>query len=234
LPIIHAKFFSVKFFKEVFFMNYLIFLSAAAALFALYKFLPNRKIFLYFCATFWIIFCISAFVQSQRNEAETVSRAQIEETLQQQQIFSEWYADYQKEIDHLDRNWQLFYSIIANLKTAEIYELSTYEQFSELELDALDEQKNIQAMQVPKNLNQEYAELILEIIKKTQSYVDAQTKTISAVRMAADPEHFKDLKILNRVIKDIIIRQAPAGLFTATEIAAIREMLTVPGKGVEQ
>jgi len=234
LPIIHAKFFSVKFFKEVFFMNYLIFLSAAAALFALYKFLPNRKIFLYFCATFWIIFCISAFVQSQRNEAETVSRAQIEETLQQQQIFSEWYADYQKEIDHLDRNWQLFYSIIANLKTAEIYELSTYEQFSELELDALDEQKNIQALQVPKNLNQEYAELILEIIKKTQSYVDAQTKTISAVRMAADPEHFKDLKILNRVIKDIIIRQAPAGLFTATEIAAIREMLTVPGEGVEQ
>ena len=215
-------------------MNYLIFLSAAAALFALYKFLPNRKIFLYFCATFWIIFCISAFVQSQRNEAETVSRAQIEETLQQQQIFSEWYADYQKEIDHLDRNWQLFYSIIANLKTAEIYELSTYEQFSELELDALDEQKNIQALQVPKNLNQEYAELILEIIKKTQSYVDAQTKTISAVRMAADPEHFKDLKILNRVIKDIIIRQAPAGLFTATEIAAIREMLTVPGEGVEQ
>lgn len=215
-------------------MNYLIFLSAAAALFALYKFLPNRKIFLYFCATFWIIFCISAFVQSQRNEAETVSRAQIEETLQQQQIFSEWYADYQKEIDHLDRNWQLFYSIIANLKTAEIYELSTYEQFSELELDALDEQKNIQALQVPKNLNQEYSELILEIIKKTQSYVDAQTKTISAVRMAADPEHFKDLKILNRVIKDIIIRQAPAGLFTATEIAAIREMLTVPGEGVEQ
>lgn len=215
-------------------MNYLIFLSAAAALFALYKFLPNRKIFLYFCATFWIIFCISAFVQSQRNEAETVSRAQIEETLQQQQIFSEWYADYQKEIDHLDRNWQLFYSIIANLKTAEIYELSTYEQFSELELDALDEQKNIQALQVPKNLNAEYAALLSEIIKKTQSYVDAQTKTISAVRMAADPEHFKDLKILNRVIKDIIIRQAPAGLFTATEIAAIREMLTVPGEGVEQ
>lgn len=215
-------------------MKYLIFLSAAAALFALYKFLPNRKIFLYFCATFWIIFCISAFVQSQRNEAETVSRAQIEETLQQQQIFSEWYADYQKEIDHLDRNWQLFYSIIANLKTAEIYELSTYEQFSELELDALDEQKNIQALQVPKNLNAEYAALLSEIIKKTQSYVDAQTKTISAVRMAADPEHFRDLKNLNRVIKDITIRQAPAGLFTATEIAAIREMLTVPGEGVEQ
>ena len=215
-------------------MVYFILVSAAAALIALYKFLPNRRIFIYFCATLWLVFCISAFIQMQRNESETVSRAQIEDIRRQQQIFSEWYADYQKDIDHLDRNWQLFHSIIGHLKTAEIYELSTYEQLAELEIDALDEQKNIHALKVPKGLNAEYAALILEIIKKTQGYVDAQTKTIVTSRLAADPAYFTDLKLLNRIIKDIIIRESPAGLFTATEIAAIREMLVVPGEGVEQ
>ena len=213
-------------------MSYLILMAAAVSLIALYKFLPNRRIFIYFCTMLWIIFLISAFIQSQRNESETVSRAQIEEIRRQQEIFGDWYAAYQKEIDHMDRNWQLYHSIIGNLKTAEIYELSTYEQFTELELDALDEQKNIHALKVPAGLNGKYAELILEIIKKTQAYVDAQTKTISATRIEADPVHFKDLKVLNRTIKDIIIREAPVGLFTATEIAAIREMLVVPGEGV--
>ena len=215
-------------------MIYFIVILGAAALIVLYRFLPNRRIFIYFCATLAIVFCVSAYIQTQRNKGEVVSRSQIEEIRQQQQIFGDWYADYQREIDHLDRNWQLYHSIIKNLKTAEIYELSTYEQLSELEIDALEEQKKIHALEVPKNLNPEYAALILEIIKKTQNYVDAQTKTISAATMAADPAKFTDLKILNRIIKDSTIREAPAGLFTATEIAAIREMLVVPGEGVEQ
>lgn len=212
-------------------MLYLIFILASAALIALYKFLPNRRIFIYFCATLAIVFCISAYIQMQFNQQETYSRAQIENIREQQKIFGEWYAAYQKDIDHLDRNWQLFYSLIENLKTAEIYELSTYEQLSELEADALDEQKKIHALKVPYNLNVEYSAILREIIKKTQIYVDAQTRTISAVRKAANPENFRDLKILNRIIKDITIRESPAGLFTASEVAAIRESLI---EGVER
>ena len=83
---------------------------------------------------------------------------------------------------------------------------------------------------IPKELNPEYTILLTEIIKKTQAYVDAQTKTISAVRAAADPEKFEDMDTLNKIIKDIIIRESPAGLFTASEIAAIRESLV---EGVE-
>lgn len=214
-------------------MIYLIFTLAAAALIALYKFLPNRRIFIYFCATLAIVFCVSAFIQIRRSQQEVYSRAQIEDIRLQQKIFSDWYAAYQKDIDHLDRNWQLFYSIVENLKTAEIYELSTYEQLSELEIDALEEQAKIHALKVPKELNPEYTILITEIIKKTQNYVDAQTKTISAVRLAAIPEYVEDLEMLNKTIKDITIRESPAGLFTAPEIAAIRESLVVPGEGVK-
>lgn len=214
-------------------MIYLIFILAAAALIALYKFFPNRRIFVYFCATLAIVFCISAYIQMQFNRQEVVSRAQIENIRLQEKIFGDWYAAYQKDIDHLDRNWQLFYSLVDSLKTDEFYELyefSTYEQLSELEIDALEERAKIHALKIPKELNPEYTILLTEIIKKTQAYVDAQTKTISAVRAAADPEKFEDMDTLNKIIKDIIIRESPAGLFTAAEIAAIRESLV---EGVE-
>ncbi len=215
-------------------MLYLILMLAAAAMVALYKFLPNRKIFICLCSVLVIVFCASAVIQIQRSQQEVISRTEIENIRQQQKIFSDWYAAYQKDIEHLDRNWQLFYSIVESLKTAEIYEFSTYEQLEELELDALDEQAKIHSFKVPADLSLECSELIWEIIKKTRAYVDAQTKTISAVRKAAAPENFKDLKSLNRAIKDITIRESPAGLFTATEVAAIREILVVPGEGVER
>ena len=215
-------------------MLYVIFILAAAALIALYKFLPNRRVFIFLCATLTIVFCISAFIQIRNSRQEVISRAEIEHILKQQKIFGDWYAAYQKDIDHLDRNWQLYHRIIETLKTDEIYELSTYELLEELEMDALEEQEKIHALKVPDDLDLESAALLSVIIKKTCNYVDAQTKIISTVRKAADPENFKDLKTLNRIIKEITIRESPAGLFTASEVAAIREMLIVPGEGVER
>lgn len=213
-------------------MLYILFVLAIMALIALYKFLPNRKIFICFCSTLVIVFCISAFIQINNSRNEVISRAEIEDILTQQKIFGDWYAAYQKDIDHLDRNWQLYHSIIESLKTAEVYEYSTYEQLLELEEDALEEQEKIHALKIPNELNLEHAILLNEIIRKTRLYVDAQTKTISAVRKAADPENFEDLEILNKFIKDITIRESPTGLFTAAEVAAIRENLAVPGEGV--
>lgn len=213
-------------------MLYILFALAIMALIALYKFLPNRKIFICFCSTLVIVFCISAFIQINNSRNEVISRAEIEDILTQQKIFGDWYAAYQKDIDHLDRNWQLYHSIIESLKTAEVYEYSTYEQLLELEEDALEEQEKIHALKIPNDLDSEHAILLNEIIRKTRLYVDAQTKTISAVRKAADPENFEDLEILNKFIKDITIRESPTGLFTAAEVAAIRENLAVPGEGV--
>ena len=162
-----------------------------------------------------------------------MTREQIAVIRFQQKIFGDWYADYQKNIDALDRNWQLYYQIVENLKTAEIYEYSTYEQLEDLKLSAVAEQLKIYNLEVPKEMNDENHILLSAVINKTKIYSDAQVKIISAVCAAANPEGVEDfdLQALNKKIKDITIRESPAGLFTATEISAIRDKLTVPGEG---
>ena len=216
-------------------MFYFIVILGAAALVALYKFLPNRKIFMFVCATLIIVFCISAVIQMRYSESEVVSRVEIEDIRQQQKIFGDWYANYQKDIDQLDRNWQLYYNIVDNLKSAEIYEYSTYEQLKELEWLAIDEQVRIYNLEVPRELDDECHILLSAVINKTKIYSDAQVKIITLVCALANPEGVEnfDLAELNRKIKDITIRESPAGLFTAAEISTIRDKLAVPGEDVQ-
>ena len=205
-------------------MLYGLSLIAVIALFALYKFLPNKKIFPYLCIALLIVFAASAFIQN-RHSKEVMTRAQIEELQARQKIFGDWYADYQKDINQLDRNWQRYYSIIDTLKTAEIYEYTTYEQLIDLERETIDEQLHIHDLTVPSELDEESSELLLRVITKTKTYADAQAKTISLARQAANPAGVTDLNAMNKRINEITIRESPAGLFTATEIAAIRDIL---------
>ena len=205
-------------------MLYGLSLIAVIALFALYKFLPNKKIFPYLCIALLIVFAASAFIQN-RHSKEVMTRAQIEELQARQKIFGDWYADYQKDINQLDRNWQRYYSIIDTLKTAEIYEYTTYEQLIDLERETIDEQLHIHELTVPSELDEESSELLLRVITKTKTYADAQAKTISLARQAANPAGVTDLNAMNKRINEITIRESPAGLFTATEIAAIRDIL---------
>ena len=205
-------------------MLYGLSLIAVIALFALYKFLPNKKIFPYLCIALLIVFAASAFIQN-RHSKEVMTRAQIEELQARQKIFGDWYADYQKDINQLDRNWQRYYSIIDTLKTAEIYEYTTYEQLIDLERETSDEQLHIHELTVPSELDEESSELLARVITKTKTYADAQAKTISLARQAANPAGVTDLNAMNKRINEITIRESPAGLFTATEIAAIRDIL---------
>lgn len=214
-------------------MSYILSIIGVIVLVTLYKFFPNRKIFTYFCILLIFVFCVSAFIQYKNSEKRIMTREQIEVIRFQQKIFGDWYANYQKNIDALDRNWQIYYQIVENLKTAEIYEYSTYEQLNDLKLSAVAEQLKIYNLEIPKELDEEDTVLLSNVITKTKIYSDAQVKTISAVCAAADPneEDDLDLQTLNKKIKDITIRESPAGLFTAAEISAIRDKLTVPGEG---
>ena len=196
----------------------------AVALIVLYKFLPNKKIFPYICVALLAVFVVSSFIQS-RYSNEVMTRAQLEELQNRQKIFGEWYAEYQKDINSLDRNWQRYYGIVETLKTAEIYEYTIYEQLIELESETVNEQQHIHALTVPSELDRESAELLARVIEKTKTYADAQAKTISLTRQAANPAGFKNLNAMNKRINEINIRETPAGLFTATEIAAIRDIL---------
>ena len=69
----------------------------------------------------------------------------------------------------------------------------------------------------------ESRELVELVIRKTQKYVDAQTKTISlSAKAAVPPVELENLKVR---LQDIMIRESPEGLFTAQEISTIRSTL---------
>ena len=196
----------------------------SVALILLYKFLPNKKIFPYLCVALAIVFSVSAFIQN-RHSQEILTRAQIEELQNRQKIFGEWYAEYQKNINRLDLNWQRYFSIVNELKTAEIYEYTMYEQLLDLEKESAEEKKRIDELKVPPELDELSVKLLESVIEKTKAYATAQAKTISLTRQVADPAIVKDIQAMNKRINEINIRESPAGLFTASEISAIREIL---------
>lgn len=209
-------------------MEYLLCIVATAILIALYKFFPNKKIFSYFCIFLCMVFAMSAYINNRHAEKIEVSHEQIETIRNQQKIFSDWYADYQKNIDGLDRIWQIYFDFTDTLKTAKIYEQKDFLQISELEIEAIDEQIKIHNLKVPEKLDDDCKKILSEVIRKTQIYSDAQVKTISAVKNISNPDSVKSLEDLNKKIKNITIRESPTGLFTANEILQIREILTVP------
>lgn len=205
-------------------MLYALSIIALAALFVLYKFLPNKKIFPYLCLALLMVFAVSSFIQN-RHSKEVLTRTQIEELQHRQKIFGDWYTEYQKDINQLDRNWQRYYGIVDTLKTVDVYEYTIYEQLIDLERETIDEKRRIYALAVPNDLDEESRELLARVIVKTKAYADAQANTISLTRQAANPEGFTDLAKMNKRINEITIRESPAGLFTAAEISAIRNIL---------
>ena len=207
-------------------MIYAFLIAAGISLVVLYKFSPTRKAFLIICTLLLIVFSVSAFIHGQLLRQE-ITRAQLEDLQERQKIFGEWYAAYQKDIDRLDRNWQLYHNILDGLKTTDAENFNAeaiYLRLKELENESLDEQLKIHQLKPPPELDRENRELINAVIKKTQAYVDAQTRTINLSVQAATPP--VELEILQARLNDIMIRESPEGLFTAQEISAIRTALS--------
>ena len=206
-------------------MIYLLLIAAVVTLALLYKFAPSRKIFMIICAGLLAVFVASIFV-SEHNRQEKLSRTQIEELLERQKIFGDWYAAYQKDIDSLDRNWQSYHNIIDGLKTVDAQNFNAeafHMRLFDLEQESIEEQLKIHMLAAPSGLDEESRELVELVIRKTQKYVDAQTKTISlSAKAAVPPVELENLKLK---LRDIMIRESPEGLFTAQEISAIRSTL---------
>ncbi|MBR0261285.1 MAG: hypothetical protein IJQ85_05780 [Selenomonadaceae bacterium] len=207
-------------------MIYLILIAAGVTLALLYKFSPTRKIFVIICALLVGVFSVSFFIHGRQVQKEEITRAQLEDLQERQKIFGSWYADYQKDIDRLDRNWQLYHNILDGLNTTDAQSFNAeaiYLRLKELEQESIDEQLKMYMLNPPKGLDSENRSLVEIVIRKTQRYVDAQTKTISlSATAAAPPVELENLKIK---LHDIMIRESPEGLFTAQEISAIRSAL---------
>ncbi len=207
-------------------MIYALLIVAGVALALLYKFSPTRKGFMIICTLLIVVFSASAFIHGRQIQQEKITREQLEDLLERQKIFGDWYAAYQKDIESLDRNWQLYHNILDGLKTTEPQNFNAeaiYLRFKELERESIDEQLKIHQLNPPSTLDIENRELVAVVIKKTQHYVDAQTRTITLSAQAATPPI--DLEVLRLRLQDIMIRESPEGLFTAQEISAIRAAL---------
>lgn len=209
-------------------MSWLLLISATVSLVLLYKFLPTRKIFMVICTILLVVFSASALIHGRQVQREQVTRAQLEERLEQQKIFGEWYADYQKDIDRLDRNWQLYHNILVGLQSVEPENFNAealWFRLKELEQDSIEEQLKMHTLNAPHGLDRDNQRLVEEIIRKTQRYVDAQTLAISRSAAETNPAAPKHLETLRTRLHDIMIRESPEGLFIAQEISAIRAAL---------
>lgn len=207
-------------------MIYLLLIAATVALALLYKFSPTPKTFIIICTLLVFVFGASAFIRVQQVEQEQITRAQLEELQEQQKIFGEWYAAYQKHIDRLDRNWQSYHNIVDGLKSVDADNFNaeaTHARLIDLEQETLDEQIKIYMLTAPQGLHSDKRALVEAVIQKTQRYVDAQMRTISLSEDAAVPP--VELETLKLRVHDIMIRESPEGLFTAQEISAIRAAL---------
>ena len=206
-------------------MIYLVLIAAVVTLVLLYKFSPTKKIFMIICAVLVVVFGASVLISEQQRH-EKLSRAQLENLQAQQKIFGDWYAAYQKDIERLDRNWQSYHNIIDGLKAIDAQNFNDealHMRLFDLEQETIDEQLKIHMLAVPPQLGEESRVQVEEIIRKTQRYVDAQTKTIILSEKATTPP--VDLENLKIRLNDIMIRESPEGLFTAQEVSAIRALL---------
>ena len=207
-------------------MIYLLLIAAGVAMAVLYKFSPTRKTFMLICTLLIVVFGASFFIHSRQVQREQITRAQLEDLQNRQKIFGEWYAAYQKDIDRLDRNWQSYHNILEGLKTVDAQSFNAeaiYLHLRELEQESIDEQLKIYMLESPPELDKTNRDLVEIVIRKTQAYVDAQTRTISLSAKAATPP--VELEILKARLQDIMIRESPEGLFTAQEISVIRAAL---------
>ncbi len=211
-------------------MTAFLIIATIISLSILYKYLPNRKIFIYFCISLVIVFAIAGLIARSQQPQQTMNEAERYALQQQQKIFTGWYTNYQKDIDQLDRNWQLYHNIIENFNAENMDAYDLFERLSNLESEARIEQVHIYTIKPPPGIGEECNLHIEEMLRKTQRYSDAQTQTISLTRAAVEDEKFLTLEhsVQCHILQDIIIRESPTGLFTSNELSEILNYFKLP------
>ena len=199
----------------------------------LYRYMPNHKVFHFFTLSLVLAACIAFFANQLRDEEPVLTEEQKYELQIQQKIFMDWYASYQKKIDQLDRNWQWYHAIAEDVQEENIDIQTAYVRFKQLEEDSRLLRGQIHEMTPPQALHDICYDLLIEVLKKTDAYADAQLRTVILSRAVTDPTHFltDDPTEQRRNLKDIMLRESPVGLFTANEISRIRNYLTIPENG---
>lgn len=235
-----------------------IFLIFIGLLVSLYRKIPNKSIFFLFLLILLAAVGFTAhsvYTPHQENiEANQMMRDKI---IAQQQVFSVWYAEYQKSIDNLDYNWRQYKLITSEIQNDDINRDTAYNRLSQLEESSIQLRDSIVKLAPPATLNDENYQLSNQIHHKTIEYAEAQLRTITRSKEAVNPyieESPAPLPVSQPTDKEplqknetlsqsatataandlthrlhrIMLTEAPIGLFTAKEISAIRANLYLP------
>ena len=130
----------------------------------------------------------------------------------------------------MDYNWQWYHQILASFAADNISIETTYLRLVDLEAEEQKMAADIAELAPPIELNDYCYDLLIVVLKKTSDYAAAQYQTVALTRAAADPLSIAtdDQQEQSRLLREIMEREAPNGLFTASEIYTIRNMLSVP------
>ncbi len=196
-------------------------------LFLLHRFLPNRKVF------FLFILVLAAAVIAwfyPREAPPTVSPGERARIARQQAIVSDWFGEYQELVEQLDHNWQQYHRVLSDFNEDIISIETAYARLRQLEVQAAQPAEVLGQMDPPIELEDLSYDIVTEMIFKTRAYANAQLQTIRLTAEAADPAHLLSTQQeeQSRRLRDVMITESPAGLFTAEDIKALRESVAMP------
>jgi septal ring factor EnvC (AmiA/AmiB activator) len=206
-------------------------LSIAVILFLIigWRYFPKRKIFVLFClilagAGF---FLVTAHRQAPKPAISEEAKYTI---LQQQKIFTDWYTDYKKNIDHISHYWQRYHSIMQSFKQDDISIQTVYTRLQRLQEESGDLKNKLSQLEPPPGLNDENYALTAKIIQKTRDYVNREQEVIAKTKDAADPAKLKtnDQPEQVRQLDRVMILYSPVNLNIADEISQLNANFSIP------
>lgn len=233
-----------------------VFLIFLWLLFFLYRKIPNKSIFFLFLLVLITSAGFAAYsVYTPHQDDIAEQKAIRERTIAQQEVFSTWYANYQKILEGIDYHWQQQDQIFHGLQDDDIdletalQEMSKLEENCQLLLEALAK------MPPPAVLDENNYVLAMQVHTKTTNYAEAQLRTVTLCKdaiamdlMPAEDDATKDdqekksapaplenvntslpppQNDLNHRLRHIVLTESPAGLFTAREISSLRSNLSL-------
>ena len=214
---------------------YLLAAILVVLLILLYRYLPNKRIYACFCVTLAALGVLCYIFFPRTSQTEAMTEEQKYDILQQQQIFATWYAGYQKDVKDLDHNWRWYHQILEDFKEDNISIQTAYVRLKQLEEDEKALTARIADSAPPLELHDNFYDLTASIVQKAKAYAEAQQKAITLTRAASDPQRMPtdDQEEQNRLLQTVMEKESPVGLFTAEEIAEIRNGLAIPENGNE-
>lgn len=205
-------------------------LLAAILLFLLYHYTPKKSWFWAFCVLLAAAAALTWTLYPREAPKPVITAEERADNAEQQKIFSDWYAGYQKDLTALDHNWQQYHRILEDFRRDIISIQTAYVRLGALEQNEGALRARIAGNNPPVALHDNIYDLAVQMTKKTNAYAEAQYRTIALTKAAADPNRLKsdDQEEQSRTLEAVMNRESPSALFIADEIASIRDILTLP------